>query len=332
MACFLVPVYDQALCAVDEQVADRYPSAQAPPEREEADIFSQMSERTGITGYFDMQVGYDNNAYLDSNRYKDGFVQNMNNVEVTFEQTDSLDLKAGLDTFESFYFTYNTNNIVNIAPYVGFDYEIMPGLISRNAITYDYFYYPNYENSTFNGLKLSTYLRHYVTDNLYHEGGYEFIKRWYTDRKTYNNSGQKLGTDREDGRHRVKYKVGFQTKKFFIRLTNEFDKNDSNDDYQDYYDYWIYRLKPSVLYFFTDKLYTDVSFIYKYTDYKDRRASDDSSKKQRDNTYIIYASLYYDLTKSLTLSATYSYSENDSNSPIQKYSGSMFSGGISYSF
>ena len=106
----------------------------------------------------------------------------------------------------------------------------------------------------------------------------------------------------------------------------------TTDKFQEYYDYWVYRLRPSIMFFFTEKFYTDLSFIYKHTNYKDRRSTEEAGRIEKDHTYIVNSSWYYDLTDNISLSVTYSYSENVSNDPFQKYSGSIISGGIYYSF
>jgi hypothetical protein len=230
------------------------------------------------------------------------------------------------------YFKYNRNNIMNVAPYAGFDIYITPDLVSRNRFTFDCFVYPNEKESTYNGIVLSTYLRHYFWRDVYQEAGFEYLKRWYPDRKTFNSAARRCDKDRVDDRIRVNYTVGAYFDRAFLRVSNEYSNNDSNDDFQQYYDYWVYRLRPSILFFFTDDIYTDVSLVYKYTRYKDRRTTEDPGQRERDHTYIFSASLYYDITKNMALGATYSYSENASNDPFQKYSESMISGGVYCSF
>lgn len=320
--------------AVDEQILDRYPSAEPKPSQEEREeeFYYPEERRLLINGFINLQQGYDNNVDLDSKRHKDGFLQSTSNVDITYRQAENLHIKMGMDSFKAVYYNYNRNNLFDMAPYVGFDFEPIPGLISMNRFIFDYFWYPNQKEDTYKGIVLSTYLRQYILDELYHEVGYEYLRRWYPDQKTYLSSGLQSGEDRADDRYRVKYNIGYYANRFMLRLSNEYSKNDSNDSYQDYYDYWLYRVKPSVMFFFTQKLYTDVGIIYKYTHYKDRRSTDDSGKRERDNTYILTSSLYYDITRNLTLGVTYSYSENHSNDPFQKYSGSIVSGGLYYNF
>lgn len=323
--------------AIDEEVIDRYPSAEPPPQemekREEKEhVFYKPKERLEVTAFADVQQGYDNNVDLDSEHHRDGFLQGMANLDIGYEAMDNLKLKGGIDIFETIYYKYNVNNLSDISPYAGFDLEISPEIISRNRFIFDYFAYPNEKESTYAGIALTSYLRHYISEDIYHEGGFEYLRRWYPDRKRFLSTAVKGNKDRVDSRYRVKYNVGVYTERFLVKVSNQLSYNDSNDLYQDYYDYWMYRLKPSVMFFFTDKFYTDVSLIYKYTWYRNRTTTQDASKKERDNTYMLNTSLYYDISKNITFGVTYSYSENVSNDPFQKYSDSIVSGGIYYSF
>jgi len=325
-----------AHAALDETVTDKYPSAGPTPqqaERMEKEEYAYgIKDRVSVSGFADIQQGYDNNVDLNSKRHKDGFLQSSASVDVTYEQTDDLKFKAGLDKFSTIYYKYNANNLFDLSPYVGVDYQILPNLVSKNRFIYDYFWYPNYKESTFSGIVLSSYLRHFISRDLYHEIGYEYLKRWYPDQKTYLVNVRKGDDDRIDDRYRVKYNIGYYGRRFYVGLSNEYSWNDSNDTYQDYYDYWTYRVRPTFMYFFTEKIYTDLSLIYKHIHYKDRRSSEDVNKLVRDNTYILSTSLYYDITKALTLGMTYSYSENTSNDPFQKYSGSIVTGGLYCNF
>ena len=323
--------------AVDEVITDLFPGAAPPPavrERkiEEEEAAPTHRDRTQINAFIDIQQGYDNNVDLDPRRHKDGFLQTTANVEITYDQTDTFKFVSGSDLFSIIYYKYNVDNILDITPYAGFDWEILPGFVSRNRVTYDYFSFPNEKEDTFSGMVLSTYLRHFVTEDFYQEAGFEYLRRWYPDQKVTMTNLEIGNADREDTRYRYKYNLGYFTKMFFIRLENGFIFNDSTEVYQDYYDYWNYRVKPAVMVFFTDKLYTDVSLVYRHFIYKDRRSTEDINDVTRSDLFIFNSTIYFDITKNMTLEFTYTYTENVSNDPFEKYSGSMISGGVYYSF
>ncbi|MFH1878543.1 MAG: hypothetical protein ABH883_07035 [Candidatus Omnitrophota bacterium] len=320
--------------ALDEQITDKYVSALPSPQQEakEQAFAPRPGGKMKVTGFVDIQQGYDNNVDLDSNRFKDGFLQTTANIDTAYSFTETFKFRGGADYFQTIYYKHNKNNLSDVSPYIGFDYEFMPGVVSRNRFIFDYFSYPNEKENTFTGIVLSSYIRQYFCDYIFHEAGYEYLRRWYPDRATFDDNGFYGLFDRADERYRMKYNLGFIFPRAFFTLSNEFQINDSNDKYQEYYDYSLYRLKPSVIFFLRDDLYTDIGLLYKYTAYKDRRSTENSDKKERDNTFLFNVSVYYEFMKNVTLGITYSYSENISNDPFQKYSGSILSGGLYYSF
>ncbi len=324
--------------AIDEDIIDKYPSVEQPPVLTEEQQAKRKyvylpDQNMEVRGFVDLQQGYNNNVELSPSRYKDGFIQVRTNIDIAHLPADNLKIKTGIDLFDITYYKYNINNLFDVSPYVGFDWKILPGLISRNRCIYDYLSYPNYKRSTFSGIVLSSYLRHYFLKNIYHEVGYEYLRRWYPDRKIYNADGRRCSTERIDDRYRVKYIVrGKFFSRFYVKLINEFSRNDSNYSYQEYYDYWYYRLKPSAMFFITKQFYTDANLLYKYIRYKDRRNTEDDSETARYHTFLLNTSLYYDIFEDLTLGVTYSYTENLSNDPYREYSGSTISAGIYYTF
>jgi len=323
----------------DEDIAEKYTSTDAASQEREAKALrndeKEKKEGNKITflGYTDLQQGFDNNVNLDSKRKRDFYFQNISNLEVKYEPTDKLDLKTGADIFNISYYNVNTNNILDVSPYVGFDIEFVPKKVKlKNHIAFDYFSYPNKKESSYSAVIYSTSLRQFVLKRLYHEIGYKHFYRWYPDKKISLDSAARGEYDKADERWRTHYTLGFFGKRFMVKFKNEIYKNDSNNEYQEYYDYWVYRAKPSVLYFITNDLYINLGYSYKYTLYEDRRATDDVNKVARDHTHSMSTALYYDLTKNVTCSITYSYAENLSNDPFQRYSGGTVTGGLSYNF
>jgi hypothetical protein len=319
--------------AIDQDVTDEHPTAEPTPLQRAQEIEPpSVLERFDIRGFVDVQQGYDNNVDLDPSRHSDGFLQTIANGEIVYSANENIDIKAGSDLFNLIYYKYNVDNILDISPYIAVDTRITPDVIWRNRFTYDYFSYPNDKESTFSGIKYSSYLRHYFLPEVYHEVGGEFLTRWFPDRVIATENAQLGNEDRKDSRYRFQYNIGGFFYDFFIRVSNEYSRNDSNYSYQEYYDYQAYRLRPSIMYFFNDKLYSDVSLTYKYFDYKDRRNTETPDETVDSHTFIFGVSAYYDLTGDMTLGMTYSYSENVSNDPFEEYSGSIISGGIFYSF
>jgi hypothetical protein len=332
--CIVLSVFQFAF-ALDEEIEEKYPGSDQEAIHADRDAlfpgwwFQNFKPEISI----DIQQGYDNNVNLNPSRDKDAFQQGLFSLELGYDETGNTLLKAGVDVFETIYYKYNDNNLLDVAPYLGFDWEFARDFVWKNQIAFDYFSYPNKSSNTFIGLELKTALRHYLSDILYHELEYNYIQRWYTKRKiVLVNAG--TGTEeREDTRNKIKYTWGvFLFDSAFLKLSNEFYYNDSNDEFQEYYDYWAYKVKPSVMYFFTDKLYAYGSCSWKYRDYKDRRNTEDAEETVTENTWIFSSSLYYDVTENLTFELTCSYSENYPSDPFYKYSGTIVTGGFFYSF
>ncbi|MFQ5952536.1 MAG: hypothetical protein ACE5JK_03920 [Candidatus Omnitrophota bacterium] len=305
---------------------------------------ADIEENLDILGVVDQQYGFDNNANLESDREKDGFVETAMMLDFTYKTTTAgLHLKAGVDVFNALYLINNVNNFFSTSPYVGFDLQITENLISVNRFIYNHFY-TNNNPSNFSDITLSTDLRHYILDNFYHEAGYAFTHRWYphspirilaTLPVAFRAPNSILGNeDRQDHRYKVNYNVGWILPNTSIELDNAFIGNNSNYTYQQTYDYWIYRVNPSILHYFTDKFYGDVGFTYEYRRYKDLRGIDVSNRNRlvRENYWDTTASLYYDIADDTTCNVTYTYNENRSRDPFLKYSSSTVSVGISYRF
>lgn len=322
--------------AIDQVISDQYPSAAQAPEqklkREAREYEKWDLEDVEFHGYVDTQMGYDNNVELDSTKKEDGYSQSSANFEFSYNEIEKLKLMTGTDLFGLMYFNHNRNNLINVSPYVGFDYEITPEIISANRIIYDYFGYPKEKEDTFHGLRLSTELRHYLREDVYHEIVYEYLWRWYPKRKKILTSLAQSNNNMKEGQWRLRHVVGFFGDKIFLRISNQFSANDSNYEFEDYYDWWQYRLRPSIMYFITDSVYLDLAFVYRRIVYKDRIITTSASDKERDNNYLFNASIYYDINESVTMNCTYTYTENTSNDSFQKYSGSTVTGGLSYNF
>jgi len=324
--CFSVQAF-----AIEKDILEDKFAASVRPEQEAVAPLQKLDD----FNYFytmDLHLGYDNNVDLDPARNEDGFLQASVNADISYEKFDGLTLIGGLDFFNVSYRKYVESSLVNLNPYMGFDWELAPNFIWKNRVALDWFLYPKDSNSTYLAGELSSYLRQLINEFFYHEFGYEFIYRWYGDNKVLLQNRLRGTDERMNARNKIRHNIVANFDNFTASLANEFYINDSNYDYQDYYDYWVYRIRPSITYYLSDEFYVNASFTYRYTDYKNRNNSEDSNKRVHDNTYIATASVYFDLTEEFTMGITYSYRENRSNDPIQKYSGSTVSAGVYYTY
>ncbi len=285
--------------------------------------------------YCDVYEGYDNNVNLDSSRkggqfseldmelaYRRAFTENVNGIidyylgTVTYhEQTDA-----------SFY-----DN--NVSAAVALDlFDKRAALSFNNAFEYNY--YPHEDASTYASYSPQLLFRHNISKTIYHRLGYDFEIRRYPERKAEDGSRAKKAAARQDIRNGLAYELaGLGIKDIFLKIKNRYYVNDSNDQYMDYYDYWAYRLDIStVVPLFRDRLFALIGAGYQRTDYKTRHLVSDTGRRQKDNLYNISSSLLFDITKRLSASLNYSYRQNESNEPSEKYSGSIYSIGFHYAF
>lgn len=304
----------------------------------------EFQENLEYSGIIDTQIGFDNNANLDSDRKKDGVHEIATMLDFTYQTPlEHLRLIGGVDLFTELYYINNINNFLSTSPYLGFEVDIRPDLVSKNIIAYDHFY-TNFSPSNFSELSLSTELRHYFLEDFYHEAGYSYIRRWYPHQPTRELAVLPVAptatnsiisrTDREDTRYEVMYNIAWMFPQGYVKLRNTFVGNNSNYKYQETYDYWIYRISPSITYYFDEKFYADFTFTYEHWNYKDLRGIDPSNRHKvvRENQWAIDVSAYYDITDQTTFNVTYSYTENNSTDPFLKYSVSEVNAGVSYDF
>jgi len=328
--------FSSSAFSLEEEIADKYPAATLAPIEQDKDLLKEKSTdekfNLYVSGY--ALFGYDNNADYNPKRHKDGFFQNLTTVDVKYKHTDDMTFWAGVEVFDTIYFKYNDNTLFNVTPYVGFDWAFHENFEWRNWIYFDYYTYPNSHENTFVDVEFNSYLRHYINRDFYHELGYFHFNRWYPDRKRFLANATTGDDERADSRDGVKHraKLFLFDNRLILKLSNEIYWNNSNDKFQNFNDYWVIRSRPSIMYFFTKKIFADASLIYRYRKYRDRRNTEDKTEKVHENTLTYNLSLYYNINDYLTLGASYSYTENYPNDPFYKYSGSIVSGGVYFSF
>ncbi len=277
--------------------------------------------------------GFDNNVNLDPDRKKDGFLDASLNTEVAYNYTDDIRLKVENYTTSVLYYNVNSANMFDFYNRAGLELDIFEDRVMVGAdYVLDYVLFPNDKNGTYLGNEAKVFIKHKLTPDFYHKLGYKFLHKGYADDRTRGSNMEKTETTRTDDRNEIDYEVGlYLFNRLILRTSIEFYKNDSNYQYMDYYDYWSFKVRPSLMYSITKNLYTSASFSYQQRRYDDRLSSNNDEHVQ-DNTYVFNTSILYDLSKSFTVAINYSYRENVSNDSLQKYSGSIVTGGLYYSF
>ena len=285
--------------------------------------------------YCDLYEGYDNNVNLDSSREKDIFTEA--DMELGYSQPVALDLNATLDYYLN---SVTYHNITDASFYANnfsldLDSDIFDGMANvafNNRIVYNYF--PREELSTYIAYDPQICIKHNFNESLFQRVVYDLGIRGYIDSKAADGANERRDTDRMDISNSVSYELGgLFLGGFFVKIKNQYIKNDSNDQFMDYYDYWAYRAAVTAMIpILTQRLHGLLSAGYQRTNYDSRQLVDDDTRKERDNLYNISSSLVFDMTKNISVSVNYAYRQNGSNEPSQKYSGSTISAGLHYAF
>lgn len=261
-------------------------------------------------------------------------MQSSLNTELIYNYTNDIRLKAENDTTYIKYYRINDADLLDIYNTIGLEADMFDELFTLGAdYALDLVIFPHDEDGTYIDNQARVYMEQDIIFNLlYHEAGYEFSIKNYSHNKVLGSNKTRTSELREDLRHTVDYEVGmYLFNRAILKAKLEFYRNDSNYQYFDFYDYWSFKVRPSFILMLTKKLYTSSSFTYQQRLYDDRLSSEDNEHVY-DDTYSFNVSVLYDVSKSLTLAVNYSYRENSSNDPLQKYSGSIITGGVYYAF
>jgi len=280
-----------------------------------------------------IRQGYDNNVFLNPGRKKDGFLQPSLKEDLTYRFTRDIRMFFDSDVSYVKYYKFNDNDLFDISINPGFEVDLLDDRLTLETdYLLDWVNFPHDDDGSIVLNSYSIFVKNNVIKQFYHKGGFRLEYRDYTSRKVFGSNEVKTDDLRRDVRYVAEYEAGM---KIFANLKAKqvvkVYRNDSNDQYEDYYDYWAFSERTTLIAYLTDKLYGTTSLTYTHRWLDDRLSSKDSTHEKHDVFYFS-TSLYYDLTPSFTLSASYTYRESGSNEPLQNYSGSIMSIGLYYIF
>lgn len=285
--------------------------------------------------YADLYEGFDNNVNLDSSRKHDLFTEADMELGYKYPVTDDFNTTA-----DYYLNSVNYSKVTDATYYdnngsLNFDTDIFDkkaNLAFNNRGEYNY--YPHEDRSAYFLYNPELSIKYNFNKSVFQKLTYDFTFREYSDRKATEGSGADKNSDLKEVRNGITYDVaGLFFKDIFVKVRNQYFVNDSNDQFMDYYDYWAYRFNTTaIIPFLTDRLYSVISFGYQRSDYDSRQLVNDSSKTEKDDLYYASSSVIFDVTKKVSVSLNYTYRQNESNEPSQKYSGSIISAGFHYAF
>ncbi|HOX10100.1 MAG TPA: hypothetical protein PLV09_02510 [Candidatus Omnitrophota bacterium] len=276
--------------------------------------------------------GYDTNVFLDPQRRHDTFSEFIIDGSISYPMNGRWDFYFEAAAHDVTYWEATQANLIDTDLIMGFEGRLPWGITAKAYNDIELLEYQNNDDGEYVGDKAGLLIKQKLPNNYFHSFQYEYFYKNYSDRKAFNGWGGLSDSDRADHRNTFDYSVGLYMQKSMVKVFGEYFLNSSNDSFLDYYDYESIKLGSSAIYLLTDKLSAYASFYKQFRHYSGRTIPDDDTAKEKDRGWVAAASLYYDITKSATLGLNYSYRQNKSNNPSQKYSGSLTSMGFYYRF
>jgi len=278
-----------------------------------------------------LKSGYETNVFLDSSHKGDLFTETDIYAEGDYRITEDLIAGIEYDFIGLVYHQYTDLNFMDNEGRAFLKYYANDRLSVKCGYLLDSVWYPHDKEATYLTQGPLAGLGYYINDDLFLDADYTFKIYEYDTKKIKGGSGEALATDREDYRHSISFGIGQYIKELLIKVEEKVDFNDSNDEYMDYYDYVSYKTSVFVSMPVFEVLYLVAHGSYKYKDF-DSRQNSDLNATETQKVMTLGATAYYNVYKSLYLSAGYSYSQNYSNEPLNRYSDSTTTTGLHFFF
>jgi len=290
-------------------------------------------KRLDVDFFAGMSQGFDNNVNLDPERRKDGFFEVTLGADLGYAYSDDLRLMSDSMITELLYYNANESNFLDLSNKTTIELDIWDDAAALGgSYAFNTAFFPVDKDASYTAHKIGTYLKTGNYDPFYHKLKYDFSYKNYHKYRTRRHSGIKSETEVGIVNNSVGHEGGWLLfDMVLLKNLTEFGRSSSNYYFMHYYDYWFFKLKPSIVLFATDELSLTSSFQYTKKDYDDRTSSEDDEHVYDDN-YRLNFGLIYRITKSCSLSGNYSYRDNRSNEPLQKYAGSVWTLGVYYTF
>jgi hypothetical protein len=265
-------------------------------------------------------TGFENNPLNDSSTKGDYFVEEdfSINWQPTFNRSLGVDVGYWLvnqeyvEQTDLSSFDQGVNATLKWYPFESGRLRLEPGA------EYEWLYYREDENSSYEDLKYFLKFKHYIGQEWNYGGKYEHSFKVYDKKQARDSSKTGLGFNREDNRHTGELYITRYLGKYTIKIKGKFYRNTSNDNYQEYYDYDSGKgyLTLSRTFLKDDKLYISFAPSFERKNYHHRVAVDTA---RHDDIREYKLSANYSLNKNISLSYTFSHKEVDSNYTSGEY-------------
>ena len=278
-----------------------------------------------------LTVGYDNNAYLDPRRDGDAYTQQY--FRGTFASPLSKQTEFSFD-YEFMNLMYSGESKLDLTSnriHTGMEHKLTKDIRVSGGYGFDIVEYINTGTDDYVEQMIDVKLSQNLPQKMFHSIRYDGSYRNYDKRLNRGPDGITGTKKRDDARNTVTYEVGKFLNKDMLKFNLEYYNNNSDEKYLNYYDYDSYRFGSSLTHLFTDKVFGYISASRQLRYYRSRMIVNDTPK-QEDKTYLITTALFYSVSKALSFGVNYTYRQNTSNEPVERYSGSLLSVSTYYRF
>ncbi len=277
-------------------------------------------------------AGFDTNTDLNSKKTGDAFMQTYFKAGYAASVSEKTEFKAEYDMMSLLYASESYMNLIRNGARLGLEYKLSKDFLLSTGYRFGYVDYLNSGSDDYLDNSVEFKLTQQLPDKLFHSIGYDSLYRYYDSRYTRTTAGVETNKPRGDWRNTLSYEIGKYLKKDLIKFNVGYYNNNSSDPYLKYYDYDSYKLGTSWTHLFNNKWSGLVSYSKQYRDYRSRTLINDGNATEFERSDLASAAVFYAPTKALSFGLNYTYRQNHSNEPIDKYSGSIISLSTYYKF
>jgi hypothetical protein len=326
LAVLLIPVVCRAADVSEEDVTPRNKKIYLEPEK-------SALERGKLKFLTALTIGLDNNTHLDSQRDSDPYSQEFVRGSWTSDSSQKTVTTLEAEVMNLMYAGESSLDLFRGGVRAGVDHSLNKEWTVSFGYNLDLVDYINTGSDDYYENALSAKLSQKFSNKMFQSLMYSPSYRNYDNRYIRTVVGV-VSPDKEraDVRNTLEYEVGKFFTKNMVKLNFQFYNNNSNDPFLNYYDYDSYRIGGSLTRLFNDKVSGYLGMWNQYRFFRTRTLISDAGCKERDTTFLLTSSVFYTMNKSLAFGLSYSYRQNYSNEPIERYSGSLVSVSTYYKF
>jgi hypothetical protein len=324
-AALLIPVLCRAADVIDQDVSPRVKKIYLEPEQ-------TLWDKGDFKSLAAVTLGFDNNVYLDTRRRGDAYSQEFFSTSFASPLSGQTEYFFDYEVMNLAYFDQRKLNMIRNGVFTGLEHKFDKNISLTGGYGFDVIEYYSTGTDDYVEQMIDLELKQNLPQKAFHSLRYDGSYRNYAKRFNRGSDGAVSTKKRDDVRNTFNYEIGKFLSKDMVKLSFEYYNNNSDEKYLNYYDFDSYRFGASLTHLFSDKLFGYLSASRQLRDYRTRTLIANAGAKQEDKTYLYTAAMFYSVNKSLSFGLNYTYRQNTSNEPVERYSGSLLSVSTYYRF